>query len=271
MWVRIPPPALVGICAVRTAEEVAKVLALRAENVSALRIAMMTGVPRSTVRDWLAGRLPRSAQSRAVGCVECQGAHHALDELPGSYVYLLGLYLGDGCISTHPRRVYRLRIMLDLKYPGIIDECEAAIRELVPENRVSRMLRRSNYTKRSEYVLVEVAAYSKAWLCLFPQHGPGRKHHRHIRLSHWQERVVDRYPERLLRGLIHSDGCRFINTGRSWRHPRYSFSNRSEDILRIFCDACDRLGVRWTTAPHTIYVSRRADVARLDRWIGPKA
>jgi hypothetical protein len=51
-------------------------------------------------------------------------------------VYLLGLYLGDGCISAHPRGVYRLRITLDLRYPGIVEECEAALRAVLPLNHV---------------------------------------------------------------------------------------------------------------------------------------
>jgi hypothetical protein len=34
--------------------------------------------------------------------------------------------------------------------------------------------------------------------------------------------------------------------------------------------ACDRLGLRWTTAPYTVYVSRKADVERLDGFVGPK-
>jgi hypothetical protein len=59
-------------------------------------------------------------------------------------------------------------------------------------------------------------------------------------------------------------------TGTNWRNPRYSFSNRSADIRGIFCDACARLGLRWTTCPHTVYVSRKSDVARLDEFIGPK-
>jgi transcriptional regulator with XRE-family HTH domain len=46
----------------------------------------------------------------------------------------------------------------------------------------------------------------------------------------------------LLRVLIQSDGCRFINTGSGgWRAPRYSFSNLSIDIKQIFCEACDQL------------------------------
>jgi hypothetical protein len=56
-----------------------------------------------------------------------------------------------------------------------------------------------------------------------------------------------------------------------WRCPRYSFSNRSEDILEIFRWTCDLLDLRWTVAPHTVYVSRMADVARVDEFIGPKS
>jgi hypothetical protein len=61
-----------------------------------------------------------------------------------------------------------------------------------------------------------------------------------------------------------------MNTGREWRYPRYSFSNRSDDIRAIFARACDFVGVACTHAPHTVYVSRRADVDRLDEFIGPK-
>jgi len=106
---------------------------------------------------------------------------------------------------------------------------------------------------------------------VFPQHGPGKKHERPIALEQWQTDLVLQDPRWLLRGLIQSDGCRFLNTGRNWRHARYSFSNYSDDIRAIFCHACDLLGVRWTTAPRTVYVSRKADVALLDEFIGPKS
>jgi hypothetical protein len=101
-------------------------------------------------------------------------------------------------------------------------------------------------------------------------HGSGKKHLRKIELSPWQEELVRRTPELLLRGLIHSDGCRFINTGRAWRHPRYSFRNLSSDIRLIFTNGCDELGLRWTDSGTTVYVSRMADVARMDEFIGPK-
>jgi hypothetical protein len=117
----------------------------------------------------------------------------------------------------------------------------------------------------------ELYSYSKSWPCLFPQHGPGKKHERLIRLTGWQWQHVCERPDLLLRGLLHSDGCRFQNTGRGgWSHPRYSFTNTSTDIRAIFCEACNLLGLRWTSAKRTIYVSRKDDVALLDLFVGPK-
>jgi hypothetical protein len=256
---------------------VARVLELRDEGLGARRIARRTGLPVGTVRDWLAGKLPKhsrtaSADANGSSCPRCGHETHRFGDLPASYAYVLGIYLGDGCISAGPREVYRLRINLDLAYPNIVDECEAAIRELAPRNRVNRLLRRSNYVDRPAPSHVELSAYSRSWPCLFPQHGPGKKHERPIRLTDWQRAVLGREPELLLRGLIHSDGSRFINTGRGgWRCPRYVFNNKSDDICQIFCEACDELGLRYTFAPRTVYVSRKSDVARMDLFIGPKS
>ena len=141
---------------------------------------------------------------------------------------------------------------------------------MLPENRINRVWRSGGYENSSPRSNVELSVYSKALPCLFPQHGPGRKHERPIVLEAWQRELVTRHPEHLLRGLIHSDGCRFTNTGRGWRHPRYSFSNRSAGIRAVFCEACDLVGVHWTTAGRTVYLSRVRDVARLDEFIGPK-
>jgi hypothetical protein len=244
---------------------------------NATQISRQLGVPRPTVRDWLAGKRPGCTARSPNGCDRC-GHEHDLRQLPPEYVYLLGLYLGDGCISKHRREVFKLRVFLDLRYPQIIDACESAMKLVIPQSKVHRLNRTTNFTliresvARDEPTNVEVSSFSKAWPCLFPQHGPGRKHERRIVLSDWQVELVDRCPEQLLRGLIHSDGCRFLNTGRGdWCWPRYGFSNKSDDIRGIFCYACDRLGVHWTKAGEkTIYVSRKADVAKLDEFIGPK-
>lgn len=201
-------------------------------------------------------------------CAACGHHEHAIPtERAGPYAYLLGLYLGDGCISSHPRGVFRLRIALDARYPQILDECEAAIRALMPGRSVARV---------NSAGYVEVGAYSKAWPCLLPQHGPGRKHERTIRLRDWQRHIVDEHARPLLRGLIHSDGCRVMNRVRSpagkwYAYPRYQFSNRSDDIRRIFTDTCDRIGVQWRQMNRwNVSVARRASVDLLDAFIGPK-
>jgi len=254
----------------RSREQLRLVSDLAATGKSPLAISRATGIPRSTIRDWLAGRVPNGGAVDEPACSACGAPQHRFDSLPPEYVYLLGLYLGDGCISAHPRGVYRLRVFFDARYPEIIAAAEAAVRRVFPANRINRVSRSGGYENSAPHSNVELSVYSKALPCLFPQHGPGRKHERRIALEEWQRGLVERHPEQLLRGLIHSDGCRFVNTGRNWRHPRYSFSNHSEGIRAIFCDACDLVGVRWTTAPRTVYVSRVRDVALLDEFIGPK-
>jgi Homeodomain-like domain len=236
-------------------------LELAADGLSTAAIARRLDVPRGTVRDWLAGRLPKTFHRDDLDCAGCGGTHD-VDVLPPVYVYLLGMYLGDGCLSEHRRSVYKLRISLDARYPGIAGECEHAIRAVMPRNRIGRV---------DLGTWQELYSYSKTWACLFPQHGPGKKHQRPIALTEWQRSHVERSPMLLLRGLIQSDGCRFQNTGRAWSHPRYSFANKSEDIKRIFCETCDLVGLHWTrSGEKTIYVSRKADVAILDRFVGPK-
>jgi hypothetical protein len=49
------------------------------------------------------------------------------------------------------------------------------------------------------------------------------------------------------------------------------FTNVSTDILAIFTESLDLLGVHWTqTSARDIAISRRDDVAFLDSFVGPK-
>lgn len=255
-----------------SASKVRQALALADSGVSVGDIVERLGVPRSTVRTWLRGEVPRGLAARPDDqCKTCGADAHDFASLPVEYVHLLGMYLGDGCIAAAPRRVFKLRVFLDATYPEIMAECEASIRAVMPSNEVGRVVRApGGFANSRRGGSIEMYSYSRAWPCLLPQHGPGRKHERSIVLADWQRRLVAEHPASLLRGLIQSDGCRFINTGTNWSNPRYSFSNRSDDIRGIFKDACDLLGVRWTEAPTTVYVSRKADVLVLDEHIGPK-
>lgn len=225
----------------RSRSQVEAVLVLSAQGLNNCEIARRTGVPRGTIRDWVRSRPPDVGLVRG-DCRRCGGALHDPPAVPPThYVYLLGLYLGDGTI-TRSRRVLRLRIALDSRYPEIVAACARAMERVLPNNKVL-------VQRRVHENCVDVGVYSRQLACLFPQHGPGRKHERSIRLDEWQQKIVNAEAQALLRGLIHSDGCRHLNRvfvrRKRYAYPRYSFSNNSADIRGIFTDACDQLGIEW--------------------------
>ena len=188
------------------------------------------------------------------------------------YAYLLGIYLGDGHLWQTGPESFRLAVYCDSAYPGLIAEIKAAISAVAPGPRICANERNGR--------CVALVTSSRIWPQAFPQHGAGRKHERPIVLEPWQLEITGRHPQSLLRGLIHSDGCRCVNRFRTrlpsgrvseYAYPRYFFSNLSADIRRIFSDHCDLLGIRWTQSnTRNISVAHRSSVAAMDAFIGPK-
>jgi hypothetical protein len=260
----------------RSDEDVRRVFELWNRGMSKKAIARHTGISQTQVRRWIATGLDNvlnSPMRRGAGAHE-QGRKCPLVETvkEPAYTYLLGMYLGDGHITTEPNGVHRLRISACDDYPGIMQECVGAMAAVMPERRVGLLRQQGCH---------DVSCYSNHWPCLFPQHGPGRKHERPIMLRQWQERIVyDCYPDLLLRGLIHSDGCRCLNRvirptkagPKRYVYPRYFFTNESGHIRGIFLEACRRLGIEWHyNQPTSISIARRESVARLDSFVGPKS
>jgi hypothetical protein len=246
-------------------------LALLRRGVPNRTVAERLGVPVGTVGWWL--HEDRKAHGIVVerphNCPRCLKV--PIDR--AAYSYLLGLYLGDGHIVSWGKQNH-LSIYCCDAYPGLIDAAEEAMRKVIKGTGTGR---------RAKIGCTEVKSYTKHWKCLFPQHGPGRKHERRIVLADWQQEIVDEYPWELVRGLIHSDGCRFTNwttrmvggKRKRYEYPRYYFTNKSDDIRKIFTDTLDRLGVEWSTLargsdPYNISVARRSSVALMDAHIGPK-
>lgn len=245
-------------------------LALVTQGRSLNSVSKQTGISRWALRTWQKRLTP--LRPGAARCCRCAAPPAPPGDAP-NYAYLLGLYLGDGCVSRL-RRTYSLRIACADAWPGLIEECARAVKAIRPGNKVFRVQRQG---------CVAVTAYNPHWPCLLPQHGPGRKHERHIELEPWQQQIVDAHPWELVRGLVHSDGCRITNwTTRTvggqrkrYEYPRYLFTNKSADIRRVFTDTLDRLGVQWTAVsrrgvPLNISVARRASVALMDAHVGPK-
>jgi hypothetical protein len=244
---------------------VREALALAGQGMGQRAIARQLAINPGTVANWLAGRVPQPPDFPT--CPRCDASHGRAEASPASYGYLLGMYLGDGHIAQ-ASRVTVLRVAMDTAYPGIIAACGDAIEAVRG--------RRPHEWKRPESNCVVATSYWRAWPCLFPQHGPGRKHSRRIELAAWQRELVDADPRPFIRGLIHSDGWRGLNKvqvkGKDYAYPRYQFSNRSDDIRALFCQACDLLGIEWRRwGRWHVSVARRESVAKLDAFVGPKS
>jgi Homeodomain-like domain len=247
-----------------------RALELLAQGLSISEVSRRTHVSRAALSDWRR----RADQGRPLfspgttPCPRCD-PDRAGPVLAGDYAYLLGLYLGDGCVSpvSDPaKRVWALRVFCADAYPGLIAACGDAMRAVRPGNRI-RLLQLRGCT--------EVNSQSKHWPCLLPQHGPGKKHARAIRLQPWQEKIVHEFTGHFVRGLIHSDGSRSTNRvrhgERCYEYPRYFFTNESADITALFTDALDRLGIAWKRSNrNNISIARREAVARLVEFVGPK-
>jgi hypothetical protein len=233
-------------------------------DLSDYEISRHTGVGRATVQRW---------RRRGFPAPTAPDTFH-----PGrwgadrrrTYAYLLGQYLGDGTITRHGRTL-GLHLYLDAQYEEIIKESRLAM------SRFS--LREPSVYRRPGTACVRLTSYGYVWATAFPQHGAGKKHERKIELVDWQQEIVDEHPRALIRGLIHSDGSRCLNTfsvalkggPKVYSYPRYFFTNYSADIRKIFCDACDREGIRWSRSNwRNISISHRRSVALLDSFVGPK-
>jgi hypothetical protein len=253
-----------------SAERRRQALDLIDSGASLRAVSMATGINRSTLREWRDN--PEKVLAARAFCPRCAD-DPVLPEPHADYAYLLGLYLGDGCISvgsTPAKEVWKLRIACADAWPGLIEECVRALQAVRPTSKVMMVQKQG---------CQEVLSYSRHWPCLFPQHGPGKKHTRKIELADWQQVIVDRYPGDFVRGLIHSDGYRGMNRvrrvlpdGEHWyEYPRYLFTNKSKDILGLCGAALDRLGVEWRFArPDVISVAKKDAVARLDEFVGSK-
>ncbi|MDI3390649.1 helix-turn-helix domain-containing protein [Streptomyces sp. B-S-A8] len=251
-----------------------RALSLVSQGRSLNSVSKETGISRAAIREWMVRiePLPRMRPQREP-CCRC-GPTPAWPADPAAYSYLLGLYLGDGCISPGARTGYFLRIACADVWPGLIDACVEAVKEANPSGKAARVQATGH---------VSVVGYSQHWPCLFPQHGPGKKHDRKIALELWQQEIVDAHPWEFVRGLIHSDGCRITNwttrivagVKKRYEYPRYFFTNKSDDIRRLCTDTLDRLGVQWAKCtrngiPFNISIARKDSVALMDTHIGPK-
>ncbi|MFF5129613.1 helix-turn-helix domain-containing protein [Streptomyces syringium] len=248
-----------------------RAIALLRQGMTNQAVAEQLSVPRGTVGWWRYEDRRRRGEvfTHPTDCPQCTGRDFDHE----AYSYLLGLYLGDGHIVSKPRQ-HHLSVYCADTWPGLIDGAEAAMKMVMPTPSVNRRQREG---------CAEVKSYSQHWPCMFPQHGPGKKHERLIALEAWQQQIVDAHPWEFIRGLVHSDGCRVTNwttrmvggERKRYEYPRYLFTNKSRDILTLYSDTLDKVGVEWKITrrgedPYNVSVARKHSVALMDTHIGPK-
>ncbi|MFP4074134.1 MAG: transcriptional regulator, partial [Actinomycetota bacterium] len=172
----------------RPEAEYQRAVELIKEGVNDCAIGRRLGIPRGTIKSWRyglasasGGRTALWSGQRKVTCFRCEQQWHDRE----AYAYLLGVYLGDGWIHEGRRGVFQLRVTCDLKYPDIVNEVAVHIVIVRGVDKVSFATRTG---------CVDVYAHWKHWPCVFPQHGPGRKHERAIELQAWQREIVTDHP-----------------------------------------------------------------------------
>ena len=121
---------------VYTVETVIEALDRAAAGETSREIAACLDVPYETVRVWRSGRVPKAAAHVLGGGVLCSDCgcpvHRILDR---ERAYLLGLYLGDGCLARNGKSSFLLRVTMDAAYPGIIEEARRAVASISPKAR----------------------------------------------------------------------------------------------------------------------------------------
>jgi hypothetical protein len=85
---------------------------------------------------------------------------------------------------------------------------------------------------------------------------------------------VEAEPWAFNRGCIRTDGCSFSNRTGPYEYLSYDFTNMSPEIVDLFVEACDRVGVghRRTSwrGIHRVRINRRASVALMLKHVGLK-
>lgn len=255
----------------RTTEEYDKILTLHHQGYNCSQISRKINIPRTTIRDYITNiNQPNIMRMRKISnnnILEKIINQNDL-ELRKEYSYLLGIFLGDGCLSKMNKGVYRIRITLDAKYPGIINKVKTCVSTVMPNNKTSLVKR---YVE--EYLsCVDVSCYSKDWVNLFPFYQPGYKWKYKIQLTDWQKSVVENYPKEFWLGLFHSDGSRYKQTNANKYY--YQFAQKSEDITNLFMWCSNLLGIKYgitkNKTTNRIQIYNKDSIIFLDTFAGSK-
>lgn len=97
--------------------------------------------------------------------------------------YIIGIALGDGNLSNPNGRAVRLRITCDRKYPYLIKQIISSIKKLLPDNKVSIVIRAKTF--------LDISCYSNYWeKFLGWKVGLGPKHKQNVSVPKWIKKKI---------------------------------------------------------------------------------
>lgn len=139
--------------------------------------------------------------------------------------YVIGLAIGDGNLSNPNGRAIRLRITCDNRYPKLRTRIIKAVQKIMPDNKVSLIIRKQN--------CCDVSCYSNKWEKLLgwkAKNGP--KHKQNIRIPRW---IIEnkKFSAECLRGLIETDGSIYSDRGYKMINFVTIMPRLAKDVMQI--------------------------------------
>lgn len=247
---------------------------MKSNGSSISEISRKIGASRSTIKQWLTPLkryIPKNIIHNITTFESFIDNMEKSEEYRKAYYYLLGEYLGDGCINLMKnKRTYVLRIFCADSHPLIIDEVKKDLKMIFPDNSIQDVKKQGCHS---------IGIYCSDLPKLFPHTGVGKKHDRKIELSDWQLKYIESNKLYLLKGLFHSDGSYYYSKGS--KHYYYNFTNCSLDIHKIYQDCLDSLGIKYTfnerkcksILPNKVYLTvicRNSEVVKMFNLVGEK-
>jgi DNA-binding transcriptional regulator WhiA len=214
-------------------------------------------ISRSTIRYWIDNKdsifIPKTTDKTLDVIIQ------EIKNNKETYNYILGLYLGDGCISPH-KMSYKLRITQDNKYPKSIIDIKNILNSFFPNN---------TFTCNPKGCTV-IGIYDKNLPLYFPQHAPGKKHDRKIKLADYQRDNLDY--ENLMKGLWVSDGSYYLAQK---KYECYNFTNKSTDIISLFEECLNSFNIAYRkrmkkNGVWILEITKKSEVSKMKDLIGVK-
>ena len=197
------------------------------------QIEKILNIPRKTIGRWINASSTLDKSNKIIDF----DSYLDTPEKRKAYSYILAIYLCDGYINNY--KTFRAPLIVlynDSKYVNNTNSWASNLQTIFPTSSI-------NIRKRKQSNCFMVSTYTKKIFDLFPQHGRGAKHTRKLNFADWQLKIIEEFPREFVKGCIESDGSIYIQTIGKYTYKKYTFTNKSEDIIDLFLQTLGLIGI----------------------------